>query len=272
MLTAEQIAHYEAFGFLAIRQLFTAEEMDDFSHEADNVLSEDRQDRPFAGDRRHAIMAFVEKSPLLTRMPVDDRVYLPVEQLLGPDLVWTASDGNLRVGDTAWHPDGSEEDYRRIKVAFYLDPVGPDTGCLRVIPGSHLPPLHREMGRLLDEDRNPIAEVPDSGRMPFGVASSELPSESIPTDPGDAIFFNQNLWHGTFGGSVGRRQFSVTFYAEPTTDPHIAYLKQVCRGDLEEIKRFQRTQTDRLYKDAFLNNGDPRWKGLLRYIHELEFR
>ena len=56
------------------------------------------------------------------------------------------SDGNYYVGDTAWHPDGlGEYLYGRIKVSFYLDGVQADTGCLRVIPGSHRQQLHEAL-------------------------------------------------------------------------------------------------------------------------------
>ena len=68
----------------------------------------------------------------------DDRVYGPVEQLIGEPPLWIESDGNLYVGDTYWHPDGHVTRPLWIKVALYLDPLTEESGCLRVIPGSHL--------------------------------------------------------------------------------------------------------------------------------------
>jgi ectoine hydroxylase-related dioxygenase (phytanoyl-CoA dioxygenase family) len=32
-----------------------------------------------------------------------------------------------------------------VKMAFYLEPVDADTGALRLVPGSHLEPLHSEL-------------------------------------------------------------------------------------------------------------------------------
>ena len=52
MLTKEQIAHFETFGFLAMRQLFSSEEMATISTEFEEILNEDRQGRPFAGENR----------------------------------------------------------------------------------------------------------------------------------------------------------------------------------------------------------------------------
>ena len=155
MLTAEQIAHFETFGFVIRRRCFSSKEMEKISRAFDEVLTEDRQGQPFAGETRQAVLGFIEKRPLLSALVEDDRVYEPLEQLLGPGFVWIGSDGNLYVGDTGWHPDGSVLDYRRIKVAFYLDPVAKETGCLRVVPGSHRLPLHAALDPLKQQRRNP---------------------------------------------------------------------------------------------------------------------
>ena len=58
-------------------------------------------------------------------------------RLLGDDFNYMGSDGNYYVGDTPWHSDGWHSGVRHIKIAFYLDPLTRNTGCLRVIPGSH---------------------------------------------------------------------------------------------------------------------------------------
>ena len=155
MLTAEQIAHFETFGFVIRRRCFSAVEMEEISDAFDEVLTEDRKGRPFDGKARQAVMGFIEKRPLLSALVEDDRVYEPLEQLLGPGFTWIGSDGNLYVGDTGWHPDGSVLDYGRIKVALYLDRVTKDTGCLRVIPGSHRLPLHDALDPLRQQRRDP---------------------------------------------------------------------------------------------------------------------
>ena len=57
---------------------------------------------------------------------------------MGDDYNYTSSDGNFYVGDTGWHSDGyTRKKYLSIKLAMYLDTVTVNTGCLRVIPGSH---------------------------------------------------------------------------------------------------------------------------------------
>ena len=45
------------------------------------------------------------------------------------------NDGNYYVGDTKWHSDKDPKDpIESFKIAFYLDPVTRDTGCLPEAP------------------------------------------------------------------------------------------------------------------------------------------
>ena len=57
--------------------------------------------------------------------------------LLGEDFNYLGGDGNYYTGDTQWHSDGFHNVGTYLKIALYLDPVTRETGCLRVIPGSH---------------------------------------------------------------------------------------------------------------------------------------
>ena len=137
MLTAQEVAFYETFGFLVFRQLFSAEEMVVIDAEFEAVMTEDLAGKPFRGDKRYAVGGCVERRPALRSLIDDDRIYRPVEQLIGSEVMWWASDGNYYVGDTQWHPDATEfVTGGRIKVALYLDPVTRETGCLRFTPGS----------------------------------------------------------------------------------------------------------------------------------------
>ena len=97
MLTSEQIAHFETFGFVIRRHCFSASEMEEISRTFDDVLSEDRQGQAFDGAARQAVLGFIEKRPLLSGLVENDRIYQPLEQLLGPGFVWIGSDGNLYV-------------------------------------------------------------------------------------------------------------------------------------------------------------------------------
>jgi ectoine hydroxylase-related dioxygenase (phytanoyl-CoA dioxygenase family) len=249
MLTEQQRTFFDTFGFLVLRQAFSPAETAAISQQFDDALASDRQGEAFGGERRQAMMGFAEQSPELTRLLVDDRIYTAIEELRGPDFVWIGSDGNLYVGDTQWHPDNPER-YRRIKVAFYLDPVQKNSGCLRVIPGSHLPPLH---DRLKDEKPSP-----DAAESPFGVAASEIPSFPLESEPGDVVFFNQSLWHASFGGRTGRRMFTFNFGAAPRSASDEENLRRTYQRNLEHASGNQYTRRDRVYTDAFLKSDSPR--------------
>ena len=147
MLTDQQVLHFKTFGFVAMPGLFSPDEMSEIEREFEEVVAEERQGQPFRGEKRQAVMAFAELRPKLMSLIDDDRIYGPMEQLLGPDFIWWGSDGNLYVGDTAWHPDAHEPElgHGRIKIAFYLDPVDRDSGCIRFIPGSHRLPFHDQL-------------------------------------------------------------------------------------------------------------------------------
>lgn len=134
------------------------------------------------------VLGFVEQRPGLAKLVEDDRIYNVIEDLLGPDFVWITSDGNLYVGDTEWHPDASLPTYHLIKIAFYLDPVRKDSGCLRVIRGSHREPFHSVLKSL-----RKLRSTPPE--YPFGVAGAEVPAYPLRSDPGD-VALHKRLYDG----------------------------------------------------------------------------
>jgi hypothetical protein len=289
MLTSQQKAYFETFGFIVRRQLFSPEEMAAIADEFEDVLNEDRHNKPFEGKTRHAVSAFVEKRPLLRQLVEDDRIYEPIRQLLGPDFIWQASDGNLYVGDTAWHRDAGdlELNFTRIKVAVYLDPVGRETGCLRVIPGSHRAPLHDDLrplnywrkkqvileGRSTQADLDQfVKEMNISEDEPlFGVDPREVPAVPLESRPGDVVFFNQHLYHSAFGGATGRRMFTMNFAVNPTTDEQVALLRKHHEISSRNRPVMQHTVSDRIYDEAFFHSDRPRIQGMMAKLIELGF-
>ena len=196
MLITGQVAHFEAFGFLVLRQVLRRDEIATILREATEILDEDRGGRPFSGEKRQAVEPFFEHRPFLAQLPADDRIYGIAESLLGPDFFLVATEGNLHVGDTAWHGVGkSPEVLPHVKIALYLERLTPATGSLRIIPGSHRP----EFGRLLKE----VQKTGDPARLLFGVPQSDLPCVAVESEPGDLVVFTENVHHASFGGRRG---------------------------------------------------------------------
>jgi hypothetical protein len=272
MLTPEQKNFYHTFGFLVFKQYFTPPEMDRITREFEEVLQENLpQGQPFAGERRHMVLGCIERRPTLAGLVEDDRIHGVLEDILGPDFVWITSDGNYYVGDTSWHPDMKRWNpayaltatYRVVKIAFYLDPVGKDTGCLRVIPGSHLDPLHTALEPMMQHRRVPPV-------YPFGAAGPEIPAYPLESEPGDVVLLNQGLWHASFGGSRRRRMFTLNFAEKATTGAHEAFHRHLYQSHLQHQQNHPLGPRG-VYLPEFLSGGGPRRQSMVKQIVEWGF-
>ena len=253
MLTDDQLSHWRTFGFLVVRNLFSTDEIDEIRREFDLVMDGELGGEPFDGKETKTVLWFVERRPKLARLAEDDRIYDPVTHLLGPGILWALSDGNYYVGDTKWHGGkGQPPVLEHVKVSIYPDPVTAETGCLRVIPGSR----HREFQHRLNGLQ---AQYDDPGAPPFGVAGADVPAFPLESQPGDAVFFSENLWHGSFGGSAGRRMFTLIYSACPDTQEKRDWLREY------------RKDTIAMYKphESFVNSDSPPIRSMVDTYAEL---
>ena len=255
-LTPEQINYFETFGFVLLKQLFSADEVAEIRQAADEMWEVELGRKPTDGDAL-GISNFIERHPRLTELLVlDDRIYEPMRQLLGDDMIWSGSEGNrgFEQGNTShhWHADRPgvrELGYLRIKVMLYLDPMRKEQGAFRVIPGSHKPPLHE----LLDPFQQAHVE---SGPTFFGLAGSDVPCYAVETDPGDVVLFTQNLFHGVYGKTGARRYIALKFAARPTEDEHLASLQRWSSYAFQP-------------HEALANSDNPRLQQMVRGLREL---
>ena len=249
MLTEQQLAHFSTFGFLLLKQAFSATEMAAFTSAAEELW---REDPTPAANAERRLSYFVERQPLLTRMVADDRIHAVVHDLLGDRFIWGGSEGNIsNRRDINWHPDrkyyrhGEEEriHFPQVKVMLYLQKLGKDSGCLRVIPGSPRMPYHKDLAQ---------QEV-DPASRPFGMAAQDIPCHALESEPGDVIFFNHCIWHSVSGGMQGRRYIGLKFAARPFAADHLKSLE---------------TYTSSIFQahEAFLNNSDPRIRGMVENL------
>ena len=240
MITPEEKYFFYTFGFIYLPRQFTADEIEAVTHESERLWEEDRQGRPY-GEQGQFVQEFVEKSPLMTRLIEDDRIYATVEALLGPGFLWNGSEGNLIFhADAPWHADRSKETGATYSFHFYLDPLRADTGCLRVIPGSHRPPLHDELISLNNWST-------DSALKVFGMSGPDLSCYFVESDPGDIVIFDQRIYHAVYGMEPGRRFLKYRFVARPETDEQVASIMRY--NDRNQIYR---------PNEAFLNSDRPR--------------
>ena len=124
-------------------------------------------------------------------------------------------DGNFYVGDTGWHPDGGWGELFAVKLAVYLDDLTADTGCLRVIPGSHRPEHPVRTGAVRPNEPG------------LGVAPKDCPGMlALETSPGDLVLFNHDLYHSSWGGGNRRRMFTLNCTKRARTEADFVRLRR----------------------------------------------
>lgn len=201
-LTEQQLHFFETFGYLSFPGLLS-DRIESIINEFEAVWEGrggGHDGRPHDEQRRSCIVPFIDQSEVLSTLVDDPRILGIATSLLGADFNYMGSDGNYYAGDTGWHSDGWHTEIRHIKLAFYLDPLTRDTGCLRVIPGSHH--IHDTYAKTLQ------AQVGKSKDL-WGITGPDVPAMALETQPGDLVCFNHNTKHAAFGGGTRRRMFTI---------------------------------------------------------------
>lgn len=201
-LTSHQLAFFKTFGYLGFPGLL-ADRIDEVTSDFEEVWDRHgggHSGRPHDGTARSCIAQFIDLHDRLSTLLDDERIAGIASSLLGDDYNYMGSDGNYYAGDTNWHSDGWHKDILHIKIAFYLDPLTKDTGCLRVMPGSH------KMG---DVYADALQQNISKSQSLWNISGADIPAVALETNPGDIVCFNHNTKHSAFGGSTRRRMFTM---------------------------------------------------------------
>ncbi len=135
-LSEQQLNRFHTFGYLSFPGLLKGD-IDWITEGFEEVMATACDGRPHDGSARTSIVPTIDHHEKLCTLLDDARILGIASALLGDDFNYASGDGNFYTGDTGWHPDGDYPELFAVKVAFYLDSVGRDSGALRVIPGSH---------------------------------------------------------------------------------------------------------------------------------------
>lgn len=149
-LTVDQVAEYEARGFLFFSALFEAEEIAQLRREVPAILAADRPeiDREEGSDRVRCAFACHTYSEGFRRLSRHPRIVEPVRQLLAGDIYMHQFSINPKVafdGEAwewhqdygAWAKDDGMPETRAVNTGLFLDEVTQFNGPLFFIPGSH---------------------------------------------------------------------------------------------------------------------------------------
>ena len=255
MLTEQLVDQFRTFGFVILRNVFGADELATIEAEYEDGLNAAYAHLPFDGSKRHWTNTLGPETPYMANMLEDERFLLTAQQLFGEDVMGMGADANRYVGHTRWHPDhyaDPTKDCYGIKFAYYLDPVGAESGALRVVPGSHKMPLHQEMG---DTIKRAGLDIPD------------VPGFVCKSMPGDVVAFDLRLWHASWGGTSGRRMCTFVYYNNPKGPEEEAATRVRAANSVKATAQYDRPN-DPLYPAHWLQNksGSPvrqRWIGRL---------
>ena len=198
------VESFRTFGFAVLRRFFDPGPL---ALEVERVLSEGlTRRRPHTGDIRfqYVPMMTAETPASLSLL---DRLGAVAETLLERPVLPTRAKGTRYFGESPWHVDSSLP-VESLGCLAYLEPTSPDSGALRVIPGSH----HSTFNEAVRDMR--AARVRD----PL------LPGHVLATDPGDVILMDEHVLHAAFGGSV-RHQWRVDYLSAPVSSEEFVRAK-----------------------------------------------
>lgn len=245
-LTRQQKNFFDTFGYLvlpgllknsidgisaAFEQLYAQgdKEIVDWRHEAHYMKS------------RKVLLQFIERQPELSALlehPVVDGIF---SSLLGENYLYRASEGNIFTGDTYWHSDlyGAHFKYRHVKILLYLEPLDEQSGAFRAIPGSHL---------FGDKFANLLERYVWKHEDNYGLDKDQVPSITVPTQPGDALVFDYRLKHATSHTRNNRRMFSICA-SQRFDDEDLPILAEL-------VNNFLPMTSGRVYHSDFLENAN----------------
>ena len=212
-LSAQQLSFFDTFGYLVLSGLL-ADDIDWITEEFEAVF----RDRNVAhdGTKRSTVVPFIDQRARLCTLLDHPKVEGLIASLLGDDFNYVGGDGNFYAGDTAWHSDGFHDVGKFVKVALYLDPVADNSGCLRVIPGSHRIDLY---------DKWEACQARKADEL-WAIEQRDVPHVALESKPGDVVAFNHNLMHASFGGSTRRRMFTLNNCAHCTSPAELEDLEK----------------------------------------------
>lgn len=241
MLDDRQYQHFRTFGYIVLPRFFTPAEVDTLSAEFEKGLDLAYAHRPFDGTERHWVGQMGPDTPFYAGLLEDERLWSITAQLYGEDAFAVGTDANRYIGDTRWHPDhrvDPEEDCYGIKFAFYLDPVGPTSGALRLVPGSHRNPLHDDLRSYIETMSPPLEGIP---------------AQVCTSSPGDVVAFDMRCWHASIGGDTGRRMSTCCYYKNPATPAEEQAARQRAAGSRKAPAQYNRPDDPLFHPDWVAN-------------------
>ena len=262
-LSAEQLSDYERDGFVLVRRMFAADEIDLLGRSAREDRALDQHAFGKADGEGGQVRLSLWNHPgegIYGMFARCHRIVDACEQLLDGEVYHYHSKmimKDARVGGAwTWHQDYGYW-YQNgvlfpllVSVSIAVDPATKENGCLQVIQGSH------NLGRI---DHVLTGDQAGADMERVNEVLKRLPLVYCQMDPGDALFFHPNLLHRSDQNrSENPRWSMICCYNAARNDPykeshHPRYtpLKKVDDRMIREVgvKRFEQDQSDVAWLD-----------------------
>jgi len=262
MISQEQITQFRTLGFICCKQLLSQEETSRISDAFDAAMKKARdgaeepdlqQNEQGYSSVRQQIIPFFDYDPeAFYPLLEDERIVSVFEALMGDDFIITVSEGIIHAGGSGWHHDAcAPEGFFSMRAAIYLDPLGPENGCLNVIPGSHFSEFREALVQNITK---------------LGVRPQDVPGTyPVINEPGDVFFMNHKTFHASLSGRVGRRAIHINCSQNTTPEKnkeHYEWLMNFLGGQ---------SAGHRFYSDRLIRTASPRLGAILARAIDLGF-
>ena len=240
-LTRDDIARYNALGFITGKDVFSRQEMSDIRRYVDGLMV------ALGPQGAYGINCYQARLAGLYDIATDTRIVDYVSDLLGPDVIcWASAILSKAAGDprdVPWHQDASFwslSPARTVTVWLAIDDADAENAAMRFIPGTHsegaLPTAEQGAGSVFHKG---IAAAEELGR-PYTNALAA----------GQVSLHADMLVHGSQANQSDRRRCGLTLrYCPPTvasTDTAWAAGGEaiLCRGQAGHWKTHPRPENN----------------------------
>jgi Phytanoyl-CoA dioxygenase (PhyH) len=206
----QQLAHFQAFGFVVVRGLLDDRETVALTAEVTAALADafggigtDTDPDGTGGIRGDYLPLSVDRAPLSQALTADEpRLFQTSAALLGSPTVPTAPIATCFTSNAGWHTDQGP-DVGGVKFLAHLEHRTAGSGALRIVPGSHDPAFAARVRAYWSRD--PALQ---------GFDGWPVPCVALETAPGDVIAFDLHLFHSSVGGER-RLAWTIEFLPWP---------------------------------------------------------
>ena len=231
-LTEHQVQDFRAEGFVPPFSVATADLMQEMRSKLESF--EQAQGGALRGSQRFKNHLLFKWLSDFIRTP---RILDAVEDLIGPDILVWSTDWWIKEPRSpqfvSWHQDsqywGLDSD-RLVTVWVALSPATVQSGCMRVLPGSHVGPdlAHQDTYH----DDNMLTRGQEIGGVDENLAVN------LEVDTGEATLFAYRIAHASHPNQTDDRRIGLSIRYIPP-DPRQAYSDEDSAALVRGVDRFE---------------------------------